>query len=1432
MDGKKIYSIQINGITESVNAVDSLNKQLATLEQRINAVQARSVKIASASGSGGSSKNSLSEEDKLLKQIENTEAKIEAYSKDIYQNYLAAKDVLKETLNDQKQIAAQERLQANNYSNTMAGLKEKLADIKQVMQTTEIGSDMFKKFTSEANELTQKLKEIEESYGQFGRNVGNYASAAEGFKKIKVNVGEAVREYDNYRKAMKELRQEEMQLSQTLGKQSKEYKDVHNAIKQLESSYKDLRMSSAFMDNMLDSMETLTSIGGIGVGLSSLFGIDDSKFNETMQRLGSLLVVLKSIETLKQQWDADDSILLKPFKKLSEYVDKNIETIGTKAGSKFMLAFGKKAEEGFRRTFQTLSSDEALNEILPYTESKLGKNGADSLKNSWSSMTKAQQEFGYVTTKTMMMAEISGKKFIKVLNGITGAIKSITKAIGGIFTGAIAMIVVPEILDFFTDFIKSLDKTKIKAEQATRELNLLNKQLEIRRDLVSASYLRGEINDEEYLKNIYNDQTLALSKQIELLKERSNATKDNGFLGTGWFKSAENLEFTGQKMTGETKVSNGLFFDLDVTVKNINEVEKAWNNCVESLKNGEDYLSHNKIGSWFSQVAVTVKDTEEVMRGMGNIKLSDFVGNFNDLNKQFNTGKISAEQYASELAKLKDAMDNNKVLSSVIANLDQYIPDDKVREAVQNIINEIYRLDNAFNMTSAQQVHYWNQVRIDSMKEGWNKAKAQIDENERYEIVEYGKTQEQIDLIHKKYNRQRLTAQEKYNKEAADKAKEARDKQREAENQLIALQIENMKEGLQKRLAQLDEEKRLELQKVRDNKIKVKELEEQIEIKYNRKISEERKKWAFDTLKTYEDLANRIQQVNRATFEKEVGVASQKTKRNADSQVQGAGYGMITPSSYNNSENLEAYYKKVLDIRKNAAEKELSIERERLEKEIEYAKNEEKLRHSRLVNTDGGEYVQQLKAGLITQEQYDNLIENENDAHYARMNAIDNEYASKLEESTKASLEEQKKLYSTYYTSIIGDLRKDKDKVDEVMSKQPVRDTTGWGVVNISKTSSNYKAALAEYDKLKTKIVQKQKELDADLKAGRINPEDFAMKRSELDNEVKAIDQAVKEVSEKQKDLIGEFINSISMYINAGLGAVQEIMNSIWDAQDAAYEKEMEDLEKQIDKQRELYEEQKNLAEEHKNKLNEIEDELSTARGDRRQRLIDQLNAEMDAQRKAVQEQKKAEKEQEKLQKKKEKEELEQKKREQKRQIISAIISTALATANGLATQPFVPVGIAMGALAAALGAAQIAIISSQKYADGGVIEGKSHARGGVKVLGGRAEVEGGEFITNKRTTSQNVDLLEYINSKKKRIDLSDMIEFYSGSSVKRNISGIKTKFDEGGTLPTLRGDIDVNDRLVTAIEDYSNRPVQVAVVDIIDKTQAVNEVKVMAGLE
>jgi hypothetical protein len=176
-----------------------------------------------------------------------------------------------------------------------------------------------------------------------------------------------------------------------------------------------------------------------------------------------------------------------------------------------------------------------------------------------------------------------------------------------------------------------------------------------------------------------------------------------------------------------------------------------------------------------------------------------------------------------------------------------------------------------------------------------------------------------------------------------------------------------------------------------------------------------------------------------------------------------------------------------------------------------------------------------------------------------------------------------------------------------------------------------------------------------------------------------------------------------------------------------------------------------------------------------------------------------------------------------------------MAAVNAYATKPFIPVGLAMGTMAIALTAAQYGIAKANKpYAKGGLLEGPSHAQGGIPVGNTGIEVEGKEYVIRKKSTSPNIDILDYINKSERKLDLDDFIQFYSSGNIKKTISSMspKSKFADGGVVPTLNTNIDINDRLLTAFDAYSNRPVVVSVQDINTRQKAVRNVQVLAGLE
>lgn len=105
-------------------------------------------------------------------------------------------------------------------------------------------------------------------------------------------------------------------------------------------------------------------------------------------------------------------------------------------------------------------------------------------------------------------------------------------------------------------------------------------------------------------------------------------------------------------------------------------------------------------------------------------------------------------------------------------------------------------------------------------------------------------------------------------------------------------------------------------------------------------------------------------------------------------------------------------------------------------------------------------------------------------------------------------------------------------------------------------------------------------------------------------------------------------------------------------------------------------------------------------------------------------------------------------------QLAADLASTSFIVAQQIAaallTNPAViPFIIGAGAAASAAAIARFNAERSRQFKDGGLLVGKSHSEGGIKGTGAfsNIEVEGGEFITNRKATANFLPLLESINA-------------------------------------------------------------------------------------
>lgn len=1431
-DNKKIYSIQINGIDQSIKQVDALSDALQFLDKKIKELESRSVSITSSnSGGGGNRTAELNTEDKLLKQIQSTEQQIRDARREDYQSLLAQKDLLKDITNEAKQRAAAERLLVGNYGNTMNGLKQELSDIKTVMQATDLGSNKFDELNKRASELTNKLKELDQSYGKLGRNVGNYKSAFDEAKKITVQVGNTTREFKSARDASRQLEQELKALVHAEKEGTKEFEELSDAIhkfamadKRAESAVNDLKASSKGMDDILDTFESFGYLASTTQGLSALFGFDDSSIEKSIQKLVALQNVIQGIEKLRLKINSNDAGF-----------------IGD------LFKGGNKAVDSF---------------VSKLTGAKVGLNGL---------------------TKGSKVA--------------TFAVRGLSMALKGLLVGLV-LEGVNMLLQAFERLTTIMNSNKATVDELNSSMNALNKEYEKRTNSTQLALMRGEISNNEYLARLYKEQNDYIQESIDLLNQRAKLANNRS-----WYDmfnvGGSNTGYTGQRLTGTTTIGTGhllsftdIFgseeFDFAYTINSIEEAREAWEKLNAAVNEGKDYYSKYGEGllDYIRGMLTTVEETRETMHGMGNVILSDYIGNLkeaynefakaqNDVYRGVDGSREKLEKAKAKVLELSAAMNDDKILSSIIANLPDYIPEEELREQINRIIGFFDDFSAKVNQQSVEQEHFWNNKRIAAMKNGKAKDNAQIDEDMRYEIIKYGDSEEHINLIKAEANRKRLEQQERYNEQAKNKAKQHAREMEAVEKELNSLRIQNMAEGLNKQLAQLNEERRQKIVNAKENGIKVGEITAEINKLYDKKVLEAKEEWAYKIQQVYTNMWKNIYQINHQNaqmdFEDQLKQLELEYKTLQDAAAKNSGtalggysnqgfsitktkkkraeegstdssdykYKVLIEKDIDYTKRLREEFKKRTEDRKAyyAENERLTIEELDKQYSIESKKSAENLNNElrTLVNSYNAqdhELKEHLKKGEITQAQYNEASKRLAEERVEQEAQIQYKYHTESEKREREHREKIANVQNESNTSIINNYQEIIEKLNSIDSSEFI--VNGIGFLNIIATRKRNKELIDAYKELSANLTAEINNLKNKLKSSDLTEE----QRKQINqlitiyNQLQAaIGGTVIKIQEDTKNATEEFVSELNNIAQQLGSSLNTLIGNLGEYSDVQYENQINALQKFIDKYEEKLQEQREITQEHASEVDSIEQELANARGDRRQHLIDKLNSEMAAQRDSLAQQKKMEKEKKKMEEDKKK--LEEKRFEEQKKVQTrqAIMSGALAVTNALSVHPFW-VGIAMAAMAAAASAAQIATIQSQKYANGGVIEGKSHSQGGVKVLGGQAEVEGGEYITNKITTAKNVDLLEYINSKKKRINLDDLIEFYGvGSPVKKNIQTVRTKFADGGVVPTLRNDISINDRLLTAFEDYSNRPTVVSVVDIIDRTQAVNDVRVMAGL-
>lgn len=228
----------------------------------------------------------------------------------------------------------------------------------------------------------------------------------------------------------------------------------------------------------------------------------------------------------------------------------------------------------------------------------------------------------------------------------------------------------------------------------------------------------------------------------------------------------------------------------------------------------------------------------------------------------------------------------------------------------------------------------------------------------------------------------------------------------------------------------------------------------------------------------------------------------------------------------------------------------------------------------------------------------------------------------------------------------------------------------------------------------------------------------FAAELAETDAELEKIDAVQTAADEKsltkakeQEEKKAEVRKQTTAAI---INAVNVTIQAIADISALAFEAENERFQQAIDNR--------------KRNITKLNEDLQSATGLQKKFLLQQVEQEEQALKKETENREKARKKQAETQ--------------QAIAITQAIIAAALGIANAFTLPP--PASFIAAAATAVATAVQIATIASQKFAKGGILQGNSHADGGIQTAFG--ELEGGEAVINKNSTKLFRPILSALN--------------------------------------------------------------------------------------
>lgn len=1362
------------------------------------------------------------------------------------------------------------KFSVNQLNDELAKLKNQMDDvvdeseynnIKKYYDSLKIVSDEFKRLRGEIVKADNQLKT------QLQRTINGQTYT-----------------WENLTAAIGELEDKLYQLAANGRQGTEEFENIARAaadlkiqLRQVDYQIDSMVESSKGINKLVSYGQGFTALGQGAVGLGQLFGMEDEnslKGIQTLQSLQSIAMSLQTIQELRKQGTAFGKMLdewIKKFEGLTivsnKWFDgwyngvKNIiksrgelvayyEDIGKAmkqvGGGQIRLDVDT-TEEELRNYAQALGLGVEESQVFinqtTHLINKLKEQGNtlisakelwggvwQNIKNIGSSIKNAglallQWAKGLVQTKKNTQEIIlNGDNLSKAFNGMTVGAKTLSiafkglniavKAFGAVLAATGIFLVVEAVLALvgvLQDGIKKLyqwvvGNDKLVDSMTTLEgrLSTLNARLERYTGLLEKANREGRLSDLGKATAQYTEFSKAVNEAAKQLQEFIKLRDDSK-------KLEDNLSAKGLTQSW--------------SINNIEEFRKEYEQLLKAVEGGTDmWATSDRKGDWLSRLFFTASDAKSDLGVMQKRVIQDIQDRINNIDLSKGTQELE------EFFKVLD----DEMYKTSLENIENLFPEEEWAAVLKKRLESLRDFFNQAKEASAQ----LDEVIKARLKTIRNNETEAIKENQARELkvlrnamadeIEAAKNdQEIIASIKAKYQRLEQEMLDRHHKEILakerDLQRQIRDNNLSAEDASLIKRIQEINNARtdaieDARLAQAEAEKQglnmteqynqliLSINKKYDAEI-IRAKQD-----YYNTLRDELDKYAQEVIKTEEDIArDRLDKASQdAEIKYNVAVTSgQAIDYKADIDK------IIEQEKANNKYRLEQELQHLKE-KKALQEQYATLDRDSSSKQEEY-------RYKKAL-----ESLQEFKRqGNATEEEYNKLVQQEAELHQKNLQRIQEQYNSTMEVNEKNHQMDMQNVIGQYLQQDIDLYQKYMDKVNEIVSDVG-REVNIFKIMKFSDGNAKFKEALNVIKEGLEDVAKERENIDTKLRNNEITIVDANAAREQLEETEKELKRGAKDITLMQKDFFGEVAGQWKNMIDQWVQTIGSLLQTMNDTQMRLIENQLAEIEHQLEIQEEAYERAEEAAQEHKDKMDGIEDELAEARGSRRQFLIDTYAAQQAAYLEDLAAQQKAAEEKEKLEKKQQALEKKRKQQEKKSSVQQAIINTYMAVSNALAVQPWF-VGAALSAVALGMGLANVAAIKNTPiYEDGGVISGPRHSQGGVKVLGGTAEVEGGEYITNRKSTAANLPLLTYINDQKRELTAEDLMKFFASGTPK-----VKSKtarmFADGGQLPSIGAEVN----RVVQVNDTSNENAiyVVQVTDIINATENLRKVQTLSGL-